>query len=92
MPVWHVSVSVTVNGRPAPLAPAGVRAVREHAAELLAGVGSDSGHWWLWNRRSNVGHLRVPTTAAETAVTGPGLTTADAGDAGTWRKGRADDR
>lgn len=88
MPVWHVSVSVTMNGRPAPLTPAGVRAVREHAAELLAGVGSDAGHWWLWNRRSNVGHLRVPTTDAETAVTGPGLTTADAGDVGTWRKGR----
>lgn len=88
MPVWHVSVSVTVNGGPAPLTPSGVRAVRQHAAELLAGVGSDAGHWWLWNRRSNVGHLRVPTTEAETAVTGPGLTTADAGDVGTWRKGR----
>ena len=81
-------MSIAVGGVPAPLTPAGIRTARGHAAELLEGVGSDAGHWWLWNRRSNVGHLRVPVTEGEAAVTGPGLTIADAGDVGTWRKGR----
>jgi hypothetical protein len=88
MPVWHVSVSLQhreVGVLPA--VPAARRRLRDFAADLLDGVGDDSGYWWLWSPRQ-VGHLRIPTTLAEQAVTGPGMPFADAGEVGTWRKGR----
>jgi hypothetical protein len=87
MPVWHVSVSIQAGQGPLPLTPLGQRRVKACAALLLDGVGSEEGHWWFFSR-GNVGHLRLPTTPAEQLVTGPGLTFADAGDVGTWRKGR----
>lgn len=88
MPVWHVSVSVGCNRGVVPVvSPVIVRALHEYAAHLLDGVGSDAGTWWLWSKRS-IGHLRVPTTEAEQGITGPGMPFADAGEVGTWRKGR----
>ena len=87
MPVWHVSLSVQGGSGPLPMSSKGQRTVKAYAAVLLDEVGSDAGHWWLWSPR-NIGHLRIPTTTTEQAITGPGMPFADAGETGTYRRGR----
>lgn len=52
------------------------------AVEQLAGVGGDI-EWWIY--RNNVGHLRVPITAAEASLIPPGLAEHDAGKTGPQR-------
>lgn len=87
--MWHVSISSknTVTNRYHDDVPMR-RLLRQVAAEALAGVGSDAGEWWYWNRLVHVGHLRVPTTEDEVDVCGLGNPTIDAGPEGTWTKGR----
>jgi len=86
MPVWHVSLSVQGGSGPLPMSSKGQRTVKAYAAVLLAEVGSDAGHWWLWSPR-NIGHLRIPTTTAEDIIT-PARPSVDAGGASTTHRRR----
>lgn len=82
MPVWHVSISLWTP-REEQLAVPG--RLERAAVALLRGVGGDT-EWWLWNRRTRIGHLRVAVTEAEYEQIPPGCVVADAGEAGPQRR------
>jgi hypothetical protein len=82
MPVWHVSISLWTPTEERMSAPG---RLERAAITLLRGVGGDT-EWWLWNRQTRVGHLRVAVTGQEHAAIPPGCVTTDAGETGPPRK------
>ena len=82
MPVWHVSISLRT---PTGELMASSGRLERTAIGLLRGVGGDV-EWWLWNRSSRVGHLRVAVTDIEYARMPPGCVLGDAGPSGPERR------
>lgn len=54
------------------------------AVSLLRGVGGTV-EWWLWNRATRIGHLRVAVTNDEHQAMPPGCVLGDAGQSGPQR-------